>query len=1000
MGWLPVTSIDIACRLAKRIIRAAKQYAKAVVPASLLTIAFAYLFSASSSSLAATLSVNLNNTLTAPATATPRTSTAPMLQTLDSPKLEHSAENVPVEILYKNIEEYHLDRVAGVLEDKSGTLTIDDILQPRVQSQFIFNSQKTDAHNFGITKSAFWISITLEYPSWANTAQERDWYLEVARAQLQECDLYIPNGEGTYRHLTSDLRTPYSQRPVHHANSIFPISTHLDDKITLYLRIKSDSALILPINLWTPKRFIEKVADEEIIYGTFFGGMLILMLYNLFVYFSVRDASYLYFVLYLAGITLIEYIEIGHGLTLFEDNRSWTKHSYLSVLIWSTWWILIQFTRNFLETARYHRRVDHFLKFWQSFILMYLATSFIVDEDVVSRWVSGFTFFSVLLLLSVSFYCWSKENENAVYFSIGWLLTTIGGALQTLALLKVLPSAPIYLAATPIGILSGAVMISFALADRIKRMQKEALEANERAVQNMARYRSTFNNAIEGMYRMSIDGRIVSANPAMAHLLGYDSVDALIAAGKEAVTRCFPGGDGQLQQLAFAGKLQLETCYTGKNGKSIWVDHFSQMIRGANGLPSHIEGSLTDITERKERERAEQDREIDKLEKELATASATAKGDFLANMSHELRTPLTAIIGYSESLNDQSLSATDEQQAVDTIIRSSHHLLNIINDILDFSKVEASIVEVENVPLNPYLLLKDVYSYFTQKARSQNLAFEVVYHFPLPNRIHADPTRLKQILLNLCSNALKFTKEGSVTIDVGWDEERKLTRFSVIDTGAGLSEEQIGKLFQSYAQAEASTARQFGGTGLGLVISKQLAEKMGGTIEVTSEPGKGSCFTVYIGGNVPNRREWIENQEEATRATESVASQQQIQIPNLQGHILYADDSQDSQRLVGLILRDCGVQLTTVNNGDEVVKALQKQTFDLILMDIKMPIMTGIEATKILRKQGFTLPIIALTANVIKGDTLAYEQAGFTAALGKPIERAIFFQTLEKYLGK
>ncbi len=925
--------------------------------------------------------------------------TTAIFDAFDDVTLVPPPQGDPVAVLYKNGEHYSLNGVTKTLEDKHGNWTIEDVTRPEMLAKFTWTPNKTDAHNFGLTNSTYWMMVTLAYPSWNNNIErEKNWYLEVARSQLQICELFIPNGDGTFRKEAVDLREPYSVRKVRHSNSVFPISTQLDQKITLYLRVQSDNALILPLNLWTPKKFIEKVADDELIYGVFFGGMLILMLYNLFVYFSVRDISYLYFVLYLLGITSFEFIEMGHGLTLFEDSRSWTRHTFVSPLLWSSWWVIIMFTRKFLDTARYHRRIDHVLKFLQSFVLIYLMTSFIIDRDVVSRWLSGFTFFGLILLLGISFYSWSKKNENAVYFSIGWLLTVGGGAMQALALLKILPPTPLFLAGAPIGFLAGAVMISFSLADRIKRLQREALEANERAIQNMARFRSTFNNAIEGMYRMSIAGKFVSANPAMARLLGYDSVEALKRAGKDAVELCFPGGDPQFQQLAWSGRLQMEVSYTRKDGKTMWVDHFAQMIRGADGLPSHIEGSLTDITERKERERAEQDREIDKLEKELATASAAAKGDFLANMSHEIRTPLTAIIGYSESLNDSTLTEVEEQQAIDTVIRSSHHLLNIINDILDFSKVEASIVEVEKMPVNPYVLMKDVYSYFAQKAKNQNLSFNIDYHFPLPNQITADPTRLKQILLNLCSNAIKFTKEGGVTIDVGWDDARQLTRFSVIDTGTGLTEEQLGKLFQSYSQAEASTARQFGGTGLGLVISKQLAEKMGGTIEVTSQPGKGSCFTVYVGGGVPNRREWVSSLDEANRAAETTATTQ-IQVPKLHGHILYADDNQDSQQLVALMLRDSGVQLTAVNNGQEAVDALQKQAFDLILMDIKMPVMSGIDATQALRRQGFTLPIIALTANVIKGETAVYEQSGFNAVLGKPIERPIFFQTLEQYLG-
>ncbi len=268
----------------------------------------------------------------------------------------------------------------------------------------------------------------------------------------------------------------------------------------------------------------------------------------------------------------------------------------------------------------------------------------------------------------------------------------------------------------------------------------------------------------------------------------------------------------------------------------------------------------------------------------------------------------------------------------------------------------------------------------------------------MPSLVMSDPTRLKQILLNLCSNAIKFTKTGGVTITVEWDEKKRLLAFAVQDTGIGLTKQQCGKLFEAFSQADSSTTRQFGGTGLGLAISKQLAELMQGTIKVTSVPGEGSCFTAYIGGGVADTAQWVNDVSEIPTVSSS-ESLKGFVLPELEGTVLFAEDNQDNQQLVRYLLKDTGAQLKVVENGLAAVEAVKQGGVDLVLMDMHMPVMGGMDAVQAIRALGFELPIIALTASVLQDDVEAFIKRGCNDFLAKPIDRERFYTTLEKYLG-
>ena len=232
--------------------------------------------------------------------------------------------------------------------------------------------------------------------------------------------------------------------------------------------------------------------------------------------------------------------------------------------------------------------------------------------------------------------------------------------------------------------------------------------------------------------------------------------------------------------------------------------------------------------------------------KEAADAANRAKSAFLANMSHEIRTPLNAILGYSEMLRDEGQTQEEIEHEIDSIIRGSVHLQRIINDILDLSKIEAGQLIVETIDVEPISLMNDVDSIFGTRAREKGLAFETRCECPVPGKIISDPTRVKQILFNLCGNALKFTDQGGVSVTLGYLEETRQLRYRVIDTGIGMSEEELGRLFKPFSQADSSTTRHFGGTGLGLCIARQLAQKLGGDVSVTTEKGQGSTFELTL----------------------------------------------------------------------------------------------------------------------------------------------------------
>jgi len=447
-----------------------------------------------------------------------------------------------------------------------------------------------------------------------------------------------------------------------------------------------------------------------------------------------------------------------------------------------------------------------------------------------------------------------------------------------------------------------------------------------------------------------------------------------------------------------------------------WIRATSIPVLNDAGEPKMVVEQLQDITEQKESRMrlTESVAALESVNKELERArivaeSATqAKSEFLANMSHEIRTPMTAILGFAEVLlgeEDIDRAPAARREALATIQRNGQYLLGLINDILDLSKIEAGKLEVERCQCSPVNVLAEVASLMRVRAASKNLPLEIQYAGPMPERIQSDPTRLRQILINLVGNAIKFTEEGSVRVVAqlvhGTDGLSRL-RYDVIDTGIGMTQDQVAKLFQPFTQADSSTTRKFGGTGLGLTISKRLAEALGGDITVWSKPGSGSTFSVTIETGSLAETRLIDDACEAEVRVERRHSQQNAESASLDCSVLLAEDGPDNQRLIGFILKKAGARLTVVENGqlarDRALAAAEAgEPFNVVLMDMQMPVMDGYTATAELRAAGYNGPIIALTAHAMEGDRQKCLDAGCNDYAAKPIEREAFLATVARW---
>jgi PAS domain S-box-containing protein len=537
------------------------------------------------------------------------------------------------------------------------------------------------------------------------------------------------------------------------------------------------------------------------------------------------------------------------------------------------------------------------------------------------------------------------------------------------------------------GLLAGVVLVFHDISNRVEAEQE--LEISE------IRYRRLFEAAHDGIMILdAVTAKVLDVNPFMARLLGYARQHFL---GKE-LWEIGVFQDAEMSKKAMTtlqklGRIRYEDLpLQHKNGSHIPVEFVSNVYR--EGRHNVIQCNIRDITERKRLARALTD-----ATREAETANRS-KSEFLANISHEIRTPMGAILGFADMLLHKSPEECAQVGCVQIIQRNSLHLLELINEILDLSKVEAGQMKVRRVSCDVPVLLSEIISLMCPRAAEKGLSFGVTFHGPIPHLIQSDPLRLRQILVNLVGNSVKFTQSGRIDLkvtDEGAGSPNIVLRIDVIDSGIGMSPELVRRLFVPFTQGDASITRKFGGTGLGLTISRQLAKLLSGDVTATSQPGIGSTFTVKVDGGPSAGVERLEGLTESTLpATADQKTQANVQ---LRGRILLAEDGADNQRLLRMQLGDAGATVTSALDGQIAVDLATTQTFDLILMDMQMPVMDGYAATIELRRRGLTIPIIALTAYAMAEDRDKCLTDGCSAYLSKPIEEHTLLRMVLKHLG-
>ena len=629
-----------------------------------------------------------------------------------------------------------------------------------------------------------------------------------------------------------------------------------------------------------------------------------------------------------------------------------------------------------------------------------------------------------------------EHRRGIERYLAGGTTRLLGKCVEMVGLHRSGTQFPIEIAATAVATDDRIAFSAFVRDIAERKRNEEALRKSEE------RFELAVRGSSDGLWDWNIVWDEFYLSPRCAELLQSPRLDAVrtFAGWKEIIH----AEDRDLVQAELDRHIRERTPFdvecrmSAGGGETRWFRVRGQAVWNDRGEAVRVAGSITDVTQKKqtiesllrlqgiaeakaqiEAQAAQLALKTSELEQARSAAEAAnrSKSEFLANMSHEIRTPMTAILGYSDLLANPSLSPDERKDGVQRIRQNGRHLLTILNDILDLSKIEAGKMTVERIPCNVHELVTEVAALMKPRADEKGLALSVEFAGRVPETVKSDPTRLRQILMNLSGNAIKFTERGSVRIVVGMSKvasppSPKIPRlfFEVIDSGIGMTTDQIETLFRAFTQADPSMARRFGGTGLGLTISRRLAEMLGGSIGVSSRPGEGTTFRVEI----------------ETGPLEGVTMVQPIQGAELlardeppPGHdvrasaggeqvlagvrILLADDARDNRKIVSWHLHRAGAEVDLAANGRIAVEMALKASENgkghaAVLMDMQMPEMDGFAATRLLRERQYDRPIIALTAHAMTGDRDQCLAAGCDDYATKPIDPHELVLTIARWV--
>jgi signal transduction histidine kinase/CheY-like chemotaxis protein len=741
-----------------------------------------------------------------------------------------------------------------VFEDVRGDASIDDIASPAVQGSFRLHDKPV--LNAGYSRSVFWLRLDLEYrPEQAQG--DRNWLLELAYPPLDHLELYLPDEDGSFAlaQRTGDA-LPFDSRQIRQNNYLFELNLEPGQAKRVYLRLESQGSIQAPLTLWAPNAYLEQQPGRIYVLGIIYGVLLVMLVYNLFIFVSVRDTSYLYYILYIASFGLYQVSVNGAGIEYFWPDSPWWANAATPFLIGAAALFGCQFARSFLHTAEHSPWVDRLLLLLMvcGVVVMLLALS--VSYATALRLATYLALLFTVVIFAAGILAWLRGMRVARYFIFAWSAFLAGGIVNTLMVLGYLPNVFLTMYASQIGSALEVGLLSLALADRINAMKEE-----------------------------------------------------------------------RTRILQEAG------------------------------------------------------RKLEALNQELADSNRF-KDEFLATVTHELRTPMNGVIGSLELMQTVKMDVELEQYQK-TAAASARDMMRMVNDILALTELQAGKLYPRHEAFSLRGLFDGLRAHYAPRAEDKGLRFTLELEDSLPDILEGDAAKLAQALGYLLDNAIKFTNEGGVTLQVGrtGNPGNNLPLSVVVsDTGIGFAQSE-GDLYQRFHQLDGSMTRKYGGLGIGLAICRQLVDLLGGSLSHESQPGVGSRFRLNVPLTLPEQQPAPALRSQ--RLSIGVALRQAQQCT-----VLIVEDNAINQLVTRGMLLKLGYRVRTADNGAEALELLRGETVDAVLLDCQMPVMDGFATCRAIRALPgcAELPVLAITAHSHSGDRERCLAAGMSDYLAKPVK--------------
>ncbi|MBI9082385.1 MAG: response regulator [Desulfobacterales bacterium] len=922
---------------------------------------------------------------------------------------------------------YRLGLYSYILEDRLGSMTIKGVSSPDFFQNFTLSDEVVP--NFGYTFSTYWLRFTIKN----RTGNDTRWILELAYPHMDLFTFYDPLAVGGFFENRTGRTTAHfsSNKVVKSRNFLFYLDLEKDEEKTCYVQVASTDALDIPLTLWTPNAFQAKENREQFFLGIYYGIVLVMILFNFVIFLFIRDINYLFYVLAIATFNgLFHFALNGLGTEYIAPDSLWWAREAVPLFLSLGVFFAILFARHFCDLKRMVPRLDKWIVIvmagtaLEGVLALTIEHFYAIFSGVAMSMVAGAVVFPAILI------SWLKGNRSAGLSLLAFSFVVAGAMVFGLKVWCLVPTNFYTVYAWQVGAAFESVIFSIALADRINQLRSEKDAAfheikdlNIELSKSESRFRRLMDTMPDAVTVYDREGLAVYINPAFEKIYGLPPKEWL---GKK--VPLIPSNDPDMEHTrevvrrTMAGEsLDLETRYVRKDGRSVDVNLTTvtmsdpesnltqlyiihrditakkqaekELAQYRNHLEQQVDQRTRELSDSNlqlsaevtERKRAEKALLVAKVKAEEATA---AKSEFLARMSHEIRTPMNAIIGMAHLAGKTELTPK-QQDYLSKIQSSSNNLLGVINDILDFSKIEAGKLEMESVEFSLEEVLENLSNVVALKAQENGLEILFEADPAIPQILVGDPLRLNQILINLTNNALKFTESGEIVVSINLLKEERnhaTLRFAVKDTGIGLNQKQLEKLFQSFSQVDGSTTRKYGGTGLGLAICKRLVEMMGGNIWVESEPGLGSTFIFN-----------------AVFDRSGTATEKRFQpSKDLIGlKVLVVDDNRTSRLIMRDMLEAFSFKVSLAVSGEESLAILEQASnnhpVDLVIMDWKMPGMDGLKASQLIKSHPklFRIPtIIMVTAYGGEEVMRRAEQVGVDGFLMKPVGPSMLFDAV------